>query len=445
MKGFLHHSKIASIIGLVLFVIFAIVQYGVLQKSWAWESFYKLFLIHMMFSYSLYFANAYAYDLVQQWFRLKWQTPLKVIGIGLAASLIVSFVVGFVLSIASAAIYGYSLDEIQSWIFTENFNDLLERIIWISLTITFVFYFVNYYQQNKQKEIQSKEVVIQQITSSNEALKSQIGPHFLFNSLNVLSGLTDENPQKAQAFIADLSMIYRYVLEQSNKDITTVKNEIDFALNYLKLVQTRFEEALHFDIDEQLKQSDLNIIPLSLQLLLENCIKHNAISKLNPLRISIFKQDNYLVVQNNLQQKKQLEPSTKTGLKNIQSKYLMLGKQQVIIQKTQDNFTVKLPLINNQQIATQQSTNLEYLQAKSRVDEIKSFYSHALVYAIVNITLNSIDFFKDYDFNWAYYSSMFWGIGLAVHALFTFGLYHWHKSWKEKKIQEILNNKHKNS
>lgn len=178
-----------------------------------------------------------------------------------------------------------------------------------------------------------------------ESLRSQINPHFLFNSLNTLSSLIYSNPEKAEAFIRELSDVYRYVLENRGKELVMLREELAVARSYISLVQLRFEENLTIRVDIPDQFLTLRIAPLSLQMLVENAVKHNVISRKRPLFIDIFAENNNLVIKNNLQRKTTGEYSSQLGLKNIQSRYAFLSSRQLEVVETADEFMVKIPLI----------------------------------------------------------------------------------------------------
>ena len=145
------------------------------------------------------------------------------------------------------------------------------------------------------------QVVEQKIiaTSANvrfESLKNQLDPHFLFNSLNVLSSLIDENPHKAQEFTASMSKIYRYILDKKDKELVSVEEELDFAKTYCEMLTTRFEDSVSFQFEIEPEVKKAFIVPLSLQLLLENCIKHNFATEQKPLKIRVYSENQYLIV-----------------------------------------------------------------------------------------------------------------------------------------------------
>src|SRR5690606_17315042 len=148
--------------------------------------------------------------------------------------------------------------------------------------------------------------------------------HFLFNSLNVLTSLIEENPQKAQKFTTSLSKVYRYVLEQKNKELVSVDEELQFAKTYMSLIKMRFEDSIVFTMPECAANPESKVVPLSLQLLLENAVKHNMVTPNKPLHINIYETQDRLVVKNNLQPKQIVKKSSGVGLSNIKQRYNLL-------------------------------------------------------------------------------------------------------------------------
>ncbi|MEN8966432.1 MAG: sensor histidine kinase, partial [Polaribacter sp.] len=193
-------------------------------------------------------------------------------------------------------------------------------------------------------ETTKQEIVAKTETAKFESLKNQLDPHFLFNSLNVLTSLIGENPKQAERFTTKLSKIYRYVLEQRNKELIPLEEELKFANAYMDLLAMRFEEAVKFTIPDTVSNSELKIVPLSLQLLLENAVKHNVVSTTKPLEIHIFEKDGYVHIQNNINPKEVLGKSTKVGLRNIADRYGLLTNKNVLIENNHQLFTVSLPL-----------------------------------------------------------------------------------------------------
>lgn len=184
------------------------------------------------------------------------------------------------------------------------------------------------------------------IQSQLAGLKSQVNPHFLFNSLNTLTYIIPEDPDKAVKFVQKLSRVYRYILELRNKELISVEEELAFLDNYIFLLKERFGNNLHISIDIPEGYYHCQIVPLSLQILLENAIKHNIISSQKPLHIDIFLKDRVLLsIRNNLQLKIQKMPSTKVGLQNIKNRYSFFTDKEVEIEKTEDFFLVSIPIL----------------------------------------------------------------------------------------------------
>ena len=195
--------------------------------------------------------------------------------------------------------------------------------------------FYNKYQQNRIKE---QKVIAGTASAKFDALKNQLDPHFLFNSLNVLTSLIEENPDNAQKFTTSLSKVYRYVLEQKSKELVTVDEELQFAKTYMSLLKMRFEDSIVFTMPEKASNPDSKVVPLSLQLLLENAVKHNMVTSSKPLHIRIYEAQGSLIVENNLQPKQIVKKSTGVGLSNIKQRYDLLTNKKVIIKQRSKPF-----------------------------------------------------------------------------------------------------------
>lgn len=179
-----------------------------------------------------------------------------------------------------------------------------------------------------------------------QQLKNQLSPHFLFNNMNVLTSLIEENPKKAIDFSESLSTIYRYFLEQEKEDIIELKKEIEFSKNYLLLFQTRFESGLTYTINVNELDEDKYVVSTTLQQVLENVIKHNEISNENTVAITIATENDYLVVSNNVNPKISEVKSGGKGLENIKKRYAYFSDAKVKIIQNKINFTIKLPLLD---------------------------------------------------------------------------------------------------
>jgi two-component system, LytTR family, sensor kinase len=204
------------------------------------------------------------------------------------------------------------------------------------------------YIMDKHRESIAEKELLSQMSLQQEfdVLKSQVNPHFLFNCFNTLSSLINEDPKKAEVFLDELSKVYRYLLRNNEAGLSTLENEMKFIESYFRLLKTRHGDAVQFQVEAD-KRYDHYLLPsLSLQLLVENAVKHNVLSKNKPLMIDIFTTaGNKLIVNNNLQRRTIKGPSNRIGLDNIKTKYRLLGQSGFHVMEDGKNFTVVLPLI----------------------------------------------------------------------------------------------------
>jgi len=222
----------------------------------------------------------------------------------------------------------------------------ITEIILIAL-IFFIYEGIYYFNKSRMIEIEKNK--LQKITAEQklDTLKNQVNPHFLFNSLNTLVTMIPEEPELAINFVQKLSTTYRNILEVRDEKLITISQELKALDSYIFLLETRFQDKIN--VENKLESGILEkfILPLSLQILIENAVKHNITSTNKPLTITITEQDNYIVVSNNLQKKNQQYNSTKMGLANIRSRYRLLIHQDIVVNETKESFIVKLPIIEN--------------------------------------------------------------------------------------------------
>ncbi|WP_121355832.1 sensor histidine kinase [Flavisolibacter nicotianae] len=198
----------------------------------------------------------------------------------------------------------------------------------------------------RKLEQEREELLRLNLQSQFDSLKQQVNPHFLFNSINTVSSLISIDPQKAKKFLAEMSKVYRYLLKANEAELTSLQKELDFVQSYFHLLKTRFGEGLHLQVQVD-AESRASLLPvLSLQLLVENAVKHNTIEAAQPLTITIaITSDRQLCVSNNLQKKINVLESNKVGLSTIMTKYKLLNQQEPVIRETADEFIVILPLL----------------------------------------------------------------------------------------------------
>jgi sensor histidine kinase YesM len=279
------------------------------------------------------------------WFtgtRINWRKNPKRANI---ISLLMFILYGIIASITVPWVYHgvfhkYS-DNLLNTVVINGFINLSVDVIFVS--IYYSKYLVMYYAQSL---INEEELKRETLAAKYEALKSQVNPHFLFNSLNTLTGVVENNPEKAVEFIKKLSDIYRYVLEQRDKELIPAGDELKFVEDYMHLAGIRYGEGLSLSIKG--KKDNIQVAPLGLQILVENAIKHNIISDDMPLKIEIDINERFIAVKNNVQKKSSLaNASNGMGLENLKHRYKYLSDIPVEVIAGDNLFIVKLPVIEN--------------------------------------------------------------------------------------------------
>lgn len=241
---------------------------------------------------------------------------------------------------AFTLIKGGDLAEVPGNFFEHEFSNWLKSTLG-GLTFGAIIFIIIQWQDALKREQKLRE---ENLVFQNETLKSQVNPHFLFNSLNTVSSLIQSDPEKAEEFINNLSSVYRYILENSRKDKVPVQSELELLNRYFDLHRVRDEEKVSLSIDYS-NADNFQILPVSLQILLENAIKHNSATRENPLRISVSFKDQYIVMMNNLQKKATLIKSTGIGLKNLAERVRLITGKTLIIEEDSNYFIAKLPLL----------------------------------------------------------------------------------------------------
>lgn len=234
--------------------------------------------------------------------------------------------------------------------FTSDFF-ISQGIFMIKVSFTFLFISaivsnaIIFFKNWKEAAVQQEKMKREQLALQYETLKSQVNPHFLFNNLNSLTSLISANPDKAIDFVKKLSEVYRYVLDQKDCELVALETELKFLESYVFLQKIRFGSNLEVNININAK--NFKVIPLSVQMLVENAIKHNEISDRNPLTINIYSTDDqYLIIENKLQ-KKATSEGNGSGIQNIKSRYEFFTDKQLILTISKDRFLISIPLLND--------------------------------------------------------------------------------------------------
>lgn len=331
----------------------------------------------------------------------------------------------------------------KEWFNIESWNpEMMRQFIWLVATVFVTFWAYKFIQsilKKQENKVKVQKIIAGTAAAKFETLKNQIDPHFLFNSLNVLSSLIEENPINAQKFTTSLSKVYRYVLEQKDKELVPIAEELEFAKLYMDLLQMRFENGLTYEVLIENVDSEAKVVPLSLQLLLENAVKHNVISEQKPLHIQIFIENDTLVIQNNFQKKAVLQEGQGVGIQNIVNRYAIITNRKVSIVQNEKTFTVKLPIVTKQ-ISIMENSNYDsenaFYKAKRQVYELKKLYTSLISFCVVIPFLIFINLKFSSNFQWFWFPMFGWGFGLTMKALRVYGF---SSNWEERKIQQLLN------
>ncbi len=416
-----------SLIVMVLNFIFGGLEMEELLDPAIWGLFF-------FYSFALTVVNALYFDFFAK--KIGWENAsLKRVFFAATGSIVVTLITYFLCRMVDNTIF--KGETLVTFLNNEKLGYYLFPLLFTALVSLF-FHLVYFYRALQEKKVTEQKIIAGTASAKFESLKNQIDPHFLFNSLNVLTSLIEENPEQAQKFTTSLSKIYRYVLEQKDKELVSLEEELAFAVTYMKLLKMRFENSIFYEVPDELSTADAKVVPLSLQLLLENTIKHNVVSANRPLKIKIYEADGYLVIENNFQKKEVLHKRKGVGLQNIVDRYNLVTRRKVFIEQNEQIFAVKLPILTKQ-ISIMETNRIEeddaYFKAQQRVKEMKEFYGNLVSYCVVIPFLIFINYWTYWDFQWFWFPMFGWGLGLTIHGFSVFG---YGAAWEERKIKEIM-------
>jgi len=226
----------------------------------------------------------------------------------------------------------------------------LKLTLTYALLINLLFHLLHavayYMERYKNKQLEAEELLRMHTQAELQSIKSQVNPHFLFNNLNVLSALVMKQSQDANHFIEAFSNVYQYILRNQEKELIDLQQELDFLEPYIYLLQHRFPNSIQLNIQIAAEAKQLQVVPVALQMLVENAIKHNIVSPQQPLQIHITSSDKkQLTVANNLQPKRNKAASGNVGLANIDQRYAITTGKHIEVQNDGQQFSVSIPLI----------------------------------------------------------------------------------------------------
>ncbi|MBC2845708.1 histidine kinase [Winogradskyella flava] len=439
---------ITFLIGCGIFIVGELISGDMFQYD-NMDVFLTEFGFYQLYTFVLSYVNMLYFNYVKR-IQLNSYEVVKRILFGISGATVITLITIFFLRIfISVVIFGQPF---EAFIKNESWQGYSFGL-WITLSILSVFYVTYFYNRFQKNKIKEQKVIAGAASAKFDALKNQLDPHFLFNSLNVLTSLIEENPENAQRFTTSLSKVYRYVLEQKSKELVTVDEELNFARTYMSLLKMRFEDSIIFEIPDKASNPESKVVPLSLQLLLENAVKHNMVTSSKPLHIKIYEDGNHLVVMNNLQPKQIVKKSSGVGLENIKQRYKLLSERKVYINQRDKDFAVAIPMLTKQVSImrttqkSQERLNDDYVRARKRVEELKAFYYSLISYCLVIPFLIFIWYqFSQHTIQWFWFPMAGWGLSLVFQAYRVYvdggalGA-----KWEERKIQEYMQKEDKNN
>jgi sensor histidine kinase YesM len=321
-----------------------VISFAVMMLFYSgWNQSFKHFYLSLLWSFSIcvtqWVGHGYInYKLSE---RFPWQGyPLQRSILGAIATIIYAvFAYLLVQFIMMRLINGQLPENPLQWALKSSIY-----AISISFGISLIFTAMGFFKSWKKSLLEAEQFKTQMLAYKYEALQNQINPHFLFNSFNVLTDLVYDDPKKAVNFIKQLSQLFRYILDNREKELVPIADELEFLKSYTFLLKTRFENKLTLNLNLDSQPNEL-IVPMALQLLIENCVKHNEISTAKPLTIKVERVNDYIEVSNNYQFKNVGNDSKKTGLTNIKQQYSFFTNKELIIESNSEIYRVKIPII----------------------------------------------------------------------------------------------------
>lgn len=320
-------------------ILVACVAYGVRWISGIFDSRVNtaLFFISLAVISTIWESLRYLHSRLNIWLPFEQNVPLR-IAVQLVAGAVIAVTVRF-------AIYKFGEPFLPIRLDTLFLATTWAIFIFAVAGLNSVFFVSFFIGRWKDSLVRAERLEKEKTQIQFDNLRNQLNPHFLFNALTSLNSLITEDPALASQFLQHMSKVYRYVLQNKDKNFVSLQTELDFIRNYVFLMETRFGGALKINLNIGDATLENAIVPVTLQVLIENAIKHNIIDPGKPLLIDLFSSDVYLIVSNNLQKRKTVESSNKQGLDNLKSLYRFLTDRPLLIEERETQFIVKVPLL----------------------------------------------------------------------------------------------------
>lgn len=323
-----------------------VISYNHLTNYYTIETFFEA-MARLSFGTTLVFIVSSALLIINRQifimfdYKLEWENNfikrlfLEMGTAALASAVLLAFIT-FTLSLFNV----YEGENLNSVIVTNMLIAAVVNIIYMSILEAIIFY-----KTWREEKVKTERLKSENAITRYEALKNQVNPHFLFNNLNILASLISIDQTAAEKYVQDFSSIYRYILDNSDKIVVTVKSEIEFVKSYLKLLKIRHNEGINYEIKIDSFSEEKYIVPLGMQIVIENCAKHNQIATKNPLNISIYNNNMGIYIENNLIKKEESNSRSGIGLKNITERYSYLTDTKPEFFVNNNNYISFLPFI----------------------------------------------------------------------------------------------------
>jgi len=327
-------ATLISLVGMVSDLVSEAVFFGD-QKEPFWTGFFRMLAIQMIFITAAYFLVGYLNKRVS-WTR---QTLLR-ISIEVMAVLVMGAMMVAIAGISANNLENVTQEEVGRFLMVVSMTSFLMGLL--------AFSFIEVWfriKENRRLELNIAQLEQRITMSQYQALRQQLNPHFLFNSLNTLASLIYVDVEKADAFIQEFAEVYRYVLRLNHAPTVTVRDELDFLHSYLFLLRIRFNDNLVYQETVDPAMFNGRIPPLTLQLLIENAIKHNEVSAENPLQIHVETKGKELVVRNNVQLRQDVPHRNGYGWQNLRERYQLMGEREPGYEQTDAEFVARVPII----------------------------------------------------------------------------------------------------
>lgn len=341
----LHKNQIIAILVIPIIPVMVLSIRDVIAEGsniievWRWPKFFASLGFSLTITFCLYAGNTYILRYLN--IKMPW-------GQYLVQRILIEAILTIVYSALTMTLLYTLYANLSS--FAEVSRIALFWNVFIAVVITIVavsiIESIDFFRSWTQSQVETERLQKENIQARFEALKNQLNPHFLFNSLNVLSSLIHKDPDLAEDFVEKLSKVYRYLLENRDRKLVPLKDEVDFLKAYTFLQKSRYGANLQIDLNITSSQDEFYLPPLTLQLLLENAVKHNVIAKDQPLIISIeTDDDNYLTVRNNLQERSDREWSAGLGIANLKERYHFFTEVEPKFGTSGNQYFARVPLL----------------------------------------------------------------------------------------------------